>query len=91
MLLERNMEDNESFKSILKYFEVCSRAGSASWAERARKILMAEGMTDYEATLILNISPERHIDAKALIPSLSRFENYVIDHILNEIAEMPDE
>lgn len=85
---ERGMETNEAFQSILKYLRVCPFARNPSWAERVRRILLTGGLTEYEASLVINLMPERHIDAKALISSLSRVDNYTLDSLLNEIGDV---
>ena len=86
---ERNMKDKEPFVSILEYMKACKPSmESAAWAERARKILKDGGMTEYEVSQVLNLSPVKYVDAKSLIPSLSRLENYAVNYLLNEIAEL---
>ncbi|KAI5193224.1 DNA-directed RNA polymerase II subunit RPB4 [Nematocida minor] len=87
--MERGMENNEAFQGILKYLRTCPSPRNPSWAERVRRTLVNAGISDYEASLIINLSPERHTDAKALIPSLNRIDNYALDILLNEIAEIP--
>ncbi|EHY65748.1 DNA-directed RNA polymerase II subunit RPB4 [Nematocida ausubeli] len=87
--MDRRMEGNEAFQSILKYLRVCPSPRNTSWAERVRRTLVSGGMTDYEASLVINLSPERNTDAKALIPSLSRMDNYALDALLNTISEIP--
>ncbi|EIJ88183.1 DNA-directed RNA polymerase II subunit RPB4 [Nematocida parisii] len=87
--MDRRMEGNDAFQSILKYLRLCPSPRNPSWAERVRRTLVSGGMTDYEASLIINLSPERHIDAKALIPSLNRMDNYSLDTLLNSISDIP--
>lgn len=84
---DNNAKESEAFRSILAYLKSFSMQRSLAWAESARKILMDGGLTDYEASLIINLSPERHTDAKALIPSLSYIENLTLDILLNEISD----
>ncbi|KAI5179646.1 hypothetical protein NEOKW01_0109 [Nematocida sp. AWRm80] len=83
---ERPVKNNHTLESIEEYLKELPGLGEVSWATRTRKSLMEAGMTDYEASLIINLSPERHTDAKALIPSLSRFDNYTLDMLLNEMV-----
>ncbi|OAG29011.1 DNA-directed RNA polymerase II subunit RPB4 [Nematocida displodere] len=87
---ERRTEGSESFQSTLEYLKACSFIGTPSWAERVRKILTEGDMSDKEASAVINLGPERHTDAKALIPSLTRFDNYSLDALLNEISDTPN-
>lgn len=93
-IMERIKEEgsgrqNEASRSIMEYLKKLPMQRSAFWAESARKILTEGGLTDYEATLVINLLPERHTDAKALIPSLTHIENLTLDMLLNEIMDIP--
>lgn len=85
---ERDMRQNEAFQKTIQYFRECPGHESASWIERVRKLLTDGGLTEYETSLVINLAPETYLDAKLLIPSLSRFDNYTINLLLNEIASI---
>ncbi|KAI5187612.1 DNA-directed RNA polymerase II subunit RPB4 [Nematocida homosporus] len=87
---ERDMEENSAFQSTLKYLRSIPVSGTAIWAERARKLLVEGGLTEYEASIVINLGPERHTDAKSLIPSLARIDSYALDMLFNEVAEIPN-
>lgn len=82
-------ELSKPFKEILSYLRMIPSPRNASWAERVRRALGNGGLTEKEITQVIDLSPERSIDAISLIPSLKRIDSYVLDGLLNEIAEMP--
>ncbi|KAI5171019.1 DNA-directed RNA polymerase II subunit RPB4 [Nematocida sp. LUAm3] len=85
---ERNRDTNEPFQMIMKYLKTCSLHGLGGWAERVRKLAEEKGVPPYEASMLINLSPETHTDAKALIPSLAAMDNYLLEMLLNEISEV---
>ncbi|KAH9386898.1 DNA-directed RNA polymerase II subunit RPB4 [Nematocida major] len=87
--IDRGVDNNEALQSILQYLRMCAPSKNSVWAERVRRTLMNGGLTEYEASLVINLGPERHTDAKSLIPSLNRIDNYTLDILLNEIGDIP--
>lgn len=84
---DRNL--SSSFQSILSYLRMIPSPRNSSWAERVRRVLNNGGLTEKEATQIIDLSPERSIEAKSLVPSLERIDSYSLDTLLNDVAEIP--
>ncbi|KAI5192187.1 DNA-directed RNA polymerase II subunit RPB4 [Nematocida sp. AWRm77] len=85
---ERDMQSNEAFQKTMQYFREYSGNRNSSWAERARKVLVEKELTEYEASLVINLNPETYLDAKMLIPSLGRFDNHTINMLLGDLSEI---
>lgn len=84
---ERRTQEPEALLNTLKYLRACTTPGASACAERSRVLLQNAGLTDYEASQVINLCPETHTDAKAHIPSLSRIDNSTLDILLNDLAD----